>query len=156
MYDRAFVMNSTANRPIIQPTGMQMLRYWQAYLSVRDSQFPNPAVRNLAVAQDMVQMRLSSLVATVGSFLLALIAACVAKYRGIKYKAHRIQLPSSQLDWTVQAAREHAKTNPETGKAQIQTNSTLDGFAIRNQDNFFIVAPNFDPCIAMGVLTSRS
>ena len=96
-------MNSTANRAVIQPTGMQMLRYW----SVKDSQYPNPDVRTLAVMQDI---RLSSLVLSVGAFLLAMTAACVAKCCGVKYKTHRIQLPSSQLDWVVQAAREHAKT----------------------------------------------
>ncbi len=141
-------MNSAAKRPVIQPTGMQMLRYWQAYMSVKDSQYPNPDVRTLAVVQDIVQMRLSSLVLTVGAFLLAVTAACVAKYCGVRYKTHRMHLPSSQLDWIVQAAREHAKTQPKTEKARSRTKSSNE-FAIHNQDDFFIVSPNFDACIAM-------
>jgi uncharacterized membrane protein YdfJ with MMPL/SSD domain len=113
MYGREAVVNSTAKRPVIQPTGMQMLRYWQAYMSVKDSQYPNPDVRTLAVVQGIVQIRLFSLVLTVGAFLLAVTAACVAKYCGVKYKTHRIHLPSSQLDWIVQAARdrESSKSN---------------------------------------------
>jgi len=150
MYARGVVMNSTAKLPVIQPTGMQMLRYWQAYMSVKDSQYPNPAVRSLAVVQDTVQMRLSSLMITVGAFLLAVITACVAKYRGVRNKTHQVQLPSSQLDWMVQAAREHAKTKPETEKTRRRTKSH-DEFAILHQDNFYIrvVDSNFDPCIAM-------
>jgi len=141
-------VNSTADLPVIQPTGQQMLRYWQAFMSVKDSQYPNPDVRTLAVVDDVVQMRLSSLVITVGSFLLAVISACVAKYRGFKHNMHRIQLPSSQLDWIVLAAREHANIQPETEKTRRRTKST-DEFAIRNQDNFFITSSNFDPCITM-------
>jgi hypothetical protein len=143
------VVNTTAELPIIQPTGMRMLRYWQAYMSVKDSQYPNPAVRSVAVVQDTVQMRLSSLVVTVGAFLLALIAACVAKYGGLKHETHRVQLPSSQLDWIVQAAREHAKSKPGTEKTRSGGTKSPDEFAILNQDNFYIVTSNFDSSITM-------
>lgn len=145
MYIRQVVMNSTNGHPVIQPTGMQMLRYWQAYMSVKDAQFPNPDVRTLAVVQDTVQLRLSSLVITVGAFLVAVIAACAAKYLGVKHKTHRIQLPSSQLDWMVQAAREHAQTK----EAIRGRTKSPNEFAIYNQDNFFIVSPRHDPCIAI-------
>lgn len=148
MYVREVVVNSTAKLPIIQPTGMRMLRYWQAYMSVKDSQYPNPAVRSVAVVQDTVQMRLSSLMITVGAFLLAVIAAGVAKYHGLRHKTRNVRLPSSQLDWIVQAAREHAKTKPETEKTRSGTKSH-DEFAILNEDNFYIVSSNFDSCIAM-------
>jgi hypothetical protein len=141
-------MNSTAKLPVIQPTGMQMLRYWQGYMCVKDSQYPNADVRTLAVVVDMVQMRLSSLVITVGAFLIAVIAACVAKYRGVRHKTHRVQLPSSQLGWMVQAAREHAQTEPGTETTRSRTKSH-DHFAILNQDNFYIVSSNFEPRIAM-------
>lgn len=114
---------------------------------MKASQYPNPDVRTLTIVEDMVQMRVSSLVVTVGAFLLAVIAACVARYRGVQHKVHKIQLPSSQLDWIVQAAREHAKTKPETEKPRSRTKS--HEFAIRNQDIFFFVSPNFDPCISM-------
>ena len=121
---------------------------------MKDSEYPNPDVRTLAVVQDLVQIRLSSLVLTVGAFLVAVTAACVAKYCGVKYKTHKIHLPSSQLDWIVQAAREHAKTKPETAKARSRIKSSNE-FAIHNQDEFFIVSPNFDACIAMDSDLSR-
>jgi hypothetical protein len=148
VYVREVVVNTTAKLPVIQPTGMQMLRYWQAYMSVKDSEYPNPDIRTLAVVLDMVQIRLSSLLITVGTFFLAVIAACVAKYRGMKHKLHRIQLPSSQLDWLVQAAREHAKIKSDTNTTRRQTESPNE-FAIHNQDKFFIMASHFDPRVSI-------
>ena len=124
-----------------------MLRYWQAYMSVKDSQYPNPDVRTLTVVQDTVQIRLSALLTSVMAFLLTVVTAYVARYRGIKNKAHKIHLPSSQLDWMVQAARELAQT-------KLGTKSPNE-FAIQNKDNFFIISPHLEPHIAMASDTSE-
>ena len=118
-----------------------MLRYWQAYMSVKDSQYPNPDVRTLTVVQDTVQIRLSALVASLAAFLFIVVTAYAAKYLGVKNKAHKIHLPSSQLDWMVQAAREHAQS-------KLATRSPSE-FAIDNQHNFFISSPHLEPCIVM-------
>ena len=144
---REVVLNTTNDLPIIQPTGEQMLRYWQAYMSVKDSQYPHPDVRTLTVVQDTVQIRLSALLTSVAAFLLTIVTAYVAKYRGVKNKAHKLHLPSSQLGWMVQAAREHARLKFGT--------KSPNQFAIQNKDNFFIVSPHLEPRIVMATDVSE-
>jgi hypothetical protein len=66
---------STAQRQVIQPTAQQMLRYWQAYMHVKDTPILSPVQRRLSAATPVVQIRLSSLVVTVGALLFAVGAA---------------------------------------------------------------------------------
>ena len=141
LYSRGTVVNTTNHQPVIQPTGEQMLRSWQAYMSVKDAQYPNPDVRTLTMVQDTVQIRLSALLTSVVAFLLAAVMAYIARYRGVKNNAHKLHLPSSQLDWMVQAAR-------ELSRSQLGTKSPNE-FAIQNKDSFFIISPHLEPCIAM-------
>jgi hypothetical protein len=96
-----------------------MLRYWQACLSFKDSQYIHPVQRTLSVAQEVVQIRLSCLVVTIGTFLILLVAASVARYSELALDSHgkRFLLPSSQLDWIVQAVHERHRGNNLTTPA---------------------------------------
>jgi hypothetical protein len=109
IYEPNITASSIAQRPIVHPTAQQMLRYWQAYTSVKDTQNVHVVQRQLSISQPIVQIRLTALVATTGAFLIAIVAAIT--YRLLEprdSRGKRIHLPTSQLDWIVQAARKGA------------------------------------------------
>jgi hypothetical protein len=64
--------------------------------------------RRFTVLQPVVQIRLSVVAATIGAFFFAVAAAVIFHYTEPRDQhGERLVLPSSQFDWTVQAAREH-------------------------------------------------
>jgi hypothetical protein len=88
---------------VVQPTAQRMLQFWQAYMSLRDTQDPHLAQRTVSVSQPITQIRLSVLIATITIFLTALLAALV--YRSNDVHAKGLHLPSSSLGWIVFAAQ---------------------------------------------------
>ena len=96
-----------ASQPVVQPTAKQMLRYWQAFISVKDTQLPHPKQRTLTVSKAVVQIRLSVLVVTIGTMTLAICAALsMMAWDGY---TRSLRIPASQLDWAVLAACEHRR-----------------------------------------------
>jgi hypothetical protein len=153
MYDLAVMDASIAGLPVIQPTGQEMLRYWQAYVSVKDAQYPHPVARTLSVSKGVVQIRLSILVVTIGAFLFATIAAALVKTTNFRNRVPRIYLPSSQLDWIVQAAREHVRYHPRPEEITPCKRDRLPtSFASRNQDLTLIITQDLEPRIATAML----
>jgi hypothetical protein len=118
IYKRSVIEASIAEQPVQQPTTQQMLRYWQAYLSVKDSQYIHPVQRTLSVSQYVVQIRLSFLIVTIGAFVIAMAAASIARLsEPLDRHGRRLPLPSSQLDWIVQAAHEHCRNDSTTARS---------------------------------------
>lgn len=149
MYNRAVVEASIAEQEVVQPTAQEMLRYWQAFMSVKDSQYPHPVERTLAVSQWVVQIRLSALVGTIGAVIISILVAATAHVRASrKCRGVRVHLPGSQFDWMVQAAREHY-LNSGNSKALHSdlTSRSPTKFALSNQNLTFAVAslPNEQP-----------
>jgi hypothetical protein len=148
MYTRAVADASITEVPVRQPTGQEMLRYWQAFMSVKDAQYPHPVARTLSVRKGVVQIRFSFLVVTIGAFLIAILAAAFVRWMNIRNGVWRIHLPSSQLDWIVQAAREHVRYHADP-KAVITPRDRLPtSFASHNQDLAFVITPDLEPRIA--------
>jgi hypothetical protein len=147
VYNLDVVDASIAELPVTQRTGQEMLRYWQAFLSVKDAQYPHPVARDLSIRRAVVQIRLSFLVVTIGAFLFASLAAALVRTMNLKNGVWSIHLPSSQLDWIVQAAREHVRyhTSPTetTSRDRLPTS-----FASHNQDLAFVITADFEPRIA--------
>jgi hypothetical protein len=109
VFARSLIDTSIAQQPVIQPTGQNMVRYWQAYSSVKDAQYPHVLSRRLSVVRPVAQIRFSVLVATLVAFLLAVTATGVSRL----WRGKRLRLPDSQLAWIVQAVREHQRgSNP--------------------------------------------
>jgi len=150
MYNRAVVDASIAEAPVRQPTGQEMLRYWQAFMSVKDAQYPHPVARTLSVRKGVVQIRLSFLVVTVGAFLLAILAAAFVRWTNLRNGVWRIHLPSSQLDWIVQAAQEHVRYHPNPETIITPRDRLPTSFASHNQDLAFVITPDLEPRIATG------
>jgi len=108
MYKRPVVRASIDGQPVVQPTAKQMLRYWQAFISVRDTQLPHLRQRTLTVSRPVVQIRLSVLAGTIGTMTLAICAALsMMDWDGY---TRSLRIPVSQLDWAVLAACEHLRT----------------------------------------------
>jgi hypothetical protein len=85
-----------------------MLRYWQAYMSVKDTQSFRPVPRRLSVSTPVVQIRLSALIATIGGLALAIAVESISYLSERRIRSGRqLRVPSSRLDWIVQAVREH-------------------------------------------------
>jgi hypothetical protein len=123
-----------------------MLRYWQAYMSVKDTLYPHPVERTLTVYQEMVQIRLSILAVTIGAFLLAHLAAALVRTTIRRNRVRRIHLPSSRLGWMAQAAREHGcHAGPKAIPPHDRFHPTL--FASQNQGLALIITPDFEPRI---------
>ena len=107
MYLRYVVEASTAGQPVVQPTAKQMLRYWQAFMSIKDTSLPHLKQRTLTVSQPVVQIRLSVLTVTIGTMTLAICAALsMMAWDGY---SGTLRIPASQLDWAVLAACEHRR-----------------------------------------------
>ena len=144
---------SIADKPVIQPTGQEMLRYWQAFMSVKDAQYPHMVARTLSVQQHVVQIKLSFLVVTIGAFLSAIIAAALIRMT-LRNGVQEMHLPSSQLDWIVQAARENVRylsgRKETTPHDHFQPMSHFQPmwFVSRNQDLVFTTTPGLEPRIA--------
>jgi len=96
----------------------------------------------------VVQIRLSVLAITLGAFLFANLAAVLVRMTNRRSGVQRIHLPSSQLGWIAQAAREHigCHTGPKTIPPRDRFKPTL--FASRNQDLALITTPDLEPRIA--------
>ncbi|TDL19911.1 hypothetical protein BD410DRAFT_805374 [Rickenella mellea] len=110
VYTRSVTDSAVSQLPVVQPTGQEMFRNWQAFMSVKDGEFPHIVKRAISVAAPVVQMRLSVLLVTTGGFTFALLAAFVSRLTEPRDElGKRIELPASQLDWMVQAAREHER-----------------------------------------------
>lgn len=148
LFARNVVDKSIAGDPVIQPTGWEMLRYWQAYMSVKDAQIPYGDERLLAVMQDVVQIRLSALIITIGSCLLAVISAVAARNRRPVQNAPDIYLPSSQMDWIAEVAREHARNHPNA-KAEERSYSSPKKYASHNRNNFLLVSSHHGTSVIM-------
>jgi hypothetical protein len=147
MYNLAVMDASIAEQPVIQPTGQEMLRYWQAFMSVKDAQYPHPVARTLSVHQHVVQIRLSFLVVTIGAFLFAILAAALVRMT-LRNGVRKIHLPSSQLDWIVQAARETVRYLAGRKETTPRDHFQPMSFVSRNQDLVFTITPDLEPRIA--------
>jgi hypothetical protein len=129
-----------------------MVRNWQAYLSVKDAQYPNLVQRELTVSRAVVQIRLSVLVTTIGTFLFALAASVVSRWtEPLDQHGKHLILPSSQLGWIVQAAREHFK------ETELATTCSPSTYAAQRQDLTFIVsgAPDGNTITRIASATER-
>ena len=107
----SFDQASNARKPVRQPTAQQMTRYWQAFSSVRDAQYPHDVQRVLSVAKPVTQIRLSVLASTISLLITAILAAAIGHFsEPLDAHRKRLGLPISQLDWTLLAAREHYRS----------------------------------------------
>jgi hypothetical protein len=152
IYKRSVTEASIDEREVVQPTGQDMLRYWQAFMSVKDSQYLQAVERTLYVSQDIVQIRLSALIITIGAFLVAVTAAAVSRLTlARKLRGRHIHLPNSQLDWIVQATREHRRGNDDFARDDSLSGSPAT-FAVQHADMFFMVttAPEEQPSTWIG------
>ncbi|TDL19910.1 hypothetical protein BD410DRAFT_873221 [Rickenella mellea] len=150
LYKRAVVDSSINQQQVVQPTGQEMLRDWQAFTSVKDGQYPHMVQRTLTVAAPVVQIRLSVLLTTAGGFLFAILAAIVSVLaEPCDELGKRIKLPASQLDWMVQAAREHER-GAGMGDDAVTTARSPSTFASDRHDLMFGM-----PLAPGGVSTAR-
>ena len=116
LYRRPVIEAAINGRPVVQPTGQQMLRSWQAFMSVKDGQYPHTQERRLSVSRPVVQVRLSALVITVGGFFLAVMGTIVLHYAEPRGQLKElVHIPSTQLDWIVLAASEYRLRAGERG-----------------------------------------
>ena len=107
IYQRSVWEASIAEQPVVQPTAKQMLRYWQAFMSVKNTRLPYHKQRTLTTSQPVVQIRLSVLVVTIGTMTLAICSALsMMDWDGY---TRSLRIPASQLDWAVLAACEHRR-----------------------------------------------
>jgi hypothetical protein len=103
-------------------------------MSVKDAQLPHPVQRRLLVSREVVQIRLSMILATsiavATAFLAKLIFGCLEP---LDSNDRALDVPGHQFAWTVQAARE------KTGEPPSLCSSAA--FAIR-YPNLNFVAPD--------------
>jgi hypothetical protein len=115
---------SLADQPIVQPTGQQMLRYWQAYISILNTQYPHEVERFLSVSRPVTQVRLSVLATSVGALLIMLF--CVLFYRVADLRLHaskRLMLPNSSFGWVMQAT--HERQQRQGGKPMLLSSPSV-------------------------------
>jgi hypothetical protein len=101
-----------------------MIRFLQAYESVKDTQNLYPVERTLTVLRPVVQIRLSVLVATVVILLIVVMIAIIERLsEPFDQSGQRLKIPVSLLGWMVQASQEHFRgTDVEVDVARSPTN----------------------------------
>lgn len=125
--------------PVLPPAARQMVRYFQAYNAVEDGVKNHIVQRRLSVSQPVVQIRLSILLATGCSFLIVLAATARAKLREPRDPfGRKLRLPSSRLDWMVQAAPGESTT--------LQQNPT-SSFIKQHKDLVYVSSLTYEPMI---------
>lgn len=100
---------SILGKEVVQRTGREMLRDWQAFLAVKDSQYPHIVQRTLTTIQPVLQIRLSALLSTVVASFAAIVSVIItylAEPRGQDGKRLSLDVPQTPLDWIAQSARE--------------------------------------------------
>lgn len=125
VYEPQITEATIDNQPVSQPTAQRMLRFWQAYMSLRVTQDPRPAQRSISASQPVTQIRISTLVATLAIFLITLLVALV--YRSNETRdghGERLHLPSSLIGWIVFAA--HARHRGESKAAMALPSIFID------------------------------
>jgi hypothetical protein len=89
-----------------------MVRYWQAFQSVEDAQYPYLVERTMSVSKAVVQIRLSTLIVTTVSLSFAIIAAYMAYLlEPLVYNKKHLHLPDSHRDWIELALDEYRRYN---------------------------------------------
>lgn len=97
-----------------------MLRYWQAYTSIKDTLLKQSVSRPISVAKPTTQIWLSVLAATVSSFVVAITCVLGVFYREqFDKRRGKVTIPITQADWIVQAAREVAADKDNTMKMRV-------------------------------------
>src|SRR5262245_16241555 len=82
-----------------------MLRFWQAYISLVNTQDLRPAQRILSVSRPVTQIRLSALVVTLAIFLTVLLSTVLCRFNERRDpRAKQLHVPGSPLGWAVTAA----------------------------------------------------
>lgn len=114
-------------------------------MSVKDAQFPHTVERTLLVSNPAtVQIRLSALASTVGVLLIAIIAALASHVAVSRDTRSRdFYLPSSQIDWAVQAAREYRKSSQGSTATHL-FGQCAAAYATENDGLQFVVSPGPD------------
>jgi len=108
VYTTTVAETSANGQDVVQPTAQEMLRYWQAFQMVSHGYYIHPVRRNLSVSLEVVQLRLSVVIVTMVTFVLGVSTAAVAHCNEpLDENGEHINLPKSQLDWMVEAARQH-------------------------------------------------
>ncbi|KAH8806539.1 hypothetical protein DL96DRAFT_1822447 [Flagelloscypha sp. PMI_526] len=113
VFQRSITDTSIAKQPVTQPTGNEMLRAWQAFVSVKDSQYDLVVQRPVSNINQVFQMRLSVLVASLVIPLAFLIAAFAWRPK------EQIFLPSSANDWTTLMVKEHFRDGTELRRRNV-------------------------------------
>lgn len=99
---------STLGNEVVQPTAEEMMRTWQAYQMVIHGAYPLHALRKLSVSMEINQLRLSVVIFTIITSALAVAALFIARRcEPFDDCGEHINLPQSQLDWMVEAARQY-------------------------------------------------
>lgn len=98
---------SALGKSVVQPTAQEMVRYWQAYKMVENAIYPRAVRRKLSASLEPTQLRLSVVIFTIITSVLAVVAAAVARRcEPLDEHGERMVLPQSQLHWMVEAARQ--------------------------------------------------
>ena len=122
-----------------------MMRNFQAFLSVKDAIFLNPVHRTLSVKRSVVQIRASVLFTTLAVFVVAVGVALFGYLKEARDQyGERFSIPRSQLDWIVQAAREH---HGEDDYVKVRS---PESFLQHHEDLAFVVST-----AASGLQTAR-
>ena len=96
----------------------------------------------LSISQRKGRIHLSAMVATVESFLVAITTTALSQLVVIRACCGRhIHLPASQLDWIIQAAREHRKVVQKDDYAvESALSRSAATFTLQHADLSFVMA----------------
>lgn len=132
VYTTRLAEASTLGQTVVQPSAEEMVRNWQAYQMVNSGFYIHPVNRTISTSLEIVQVRLSVLIATFSTFILAIAAAGLARCsEPLDEHGQHMTLPRSPLAWIVEAARQrHGESNHQSHR----------DFANERDDLFYAVS----------------
>jgi hypothetical protein len=111
-YQARFVQESTSDSEITVITPDDLVKFYQAYMIAKDTQYRQPVTRTLSVELSIVE--LSTAFLTVCLLVALLLAAGIAKYMFFmgKHRPTMVVTRESKLDWMLQSIKEAAASSP--------------------------------------------
>ncbi|KAG7406232.1 hypothetical protein Forpe1208_v014439 [Fusarium oxysporum f. sp. rapae] len=129
------VEQSIANKPIYHPTGLDLIRFFQAYMITKDTQFQHPVTRIISERQPHVRIALVTL-----SFFITyvIVLTMLLIWAFIMYPVEQgVFVPRTKVEWVMEtvrevSARDISVANMDASRGQLcadMSNSNYGDFA---------------------------
>lgn len=115
-YRANVVYQSINNKAIYHPTGQDLIRFFQAYMITKDTQYPHVVARNISVRQRRIKVALIALLILI---IYVIVLVMLLAWAFIWYPVQKgIFVPRSKVEWVMEAVREVSARDISVAKVE--------------------------------------